>query len=64
MHCGTSAQEAEAGVLLQFEANQASIVSSSPGRHTERKKGREGGEGKEEGGRERQILEPERLVLW
>lgn len=64
MPCAASAQEAEAGVLLQFEACQASIVSSSPDRHTERKKGRGGGEGKEGGGRERQILEPEKLVLW
>lgn len=37
--------------MLQFEANEAYILSSSPDRHTERKKGKEGGEGEEEGGR-------------
>lgn len=51
MHYDASAQEAEAGALLQFEANQAYIVSSSLERHTERKKGKEGGEGEEGGGR-------------
>lgn len=56
MHCGASAQEAEAGVLLQFGANQVSTVSSSPDRHTERKNGKGGREGKEEGGRERLVL--------
>lgn len=37
--------------MLQFEANEVCIVSSSPDRHTERKKAKEGGEREEEGGR-------------